>query len=121
MCVCVCVCVCKPAYEHTHLFHTHAASQSESKTLSDNVSSLLSQLEAEKASHQDSMSKLQREAEEGGRQVTRLQQQLDMCKKELGQCLHQVEGEMSLFRKEEEGYKQQVRGIEKRRLGSTEE
>ena len=58
------------------------------------------------------MSKLQREAEEGGRQVTRLQQQLDMCKKELGQCLHQVEGEMSLFRKEEEGYKQQVRAGE---------
>ena len=61
------------------------------------------------------MSKLQKEAEEGGRQVGQLQEQLDSCKKELAQCVRQVEGEVGRVRKEAEDYKQQVSREEKER------
>lgn len=104
VCVCVCwvpmVCVkpCSPA-----------ASQLEIKTLKDNMSSLLSQLDQERLAHKEAMSRLQGEAEEGGQQVAHLQQQLEGCKEELAQCLQRVEGEMERFRKEESEYKQQVR------------
>ena len=96
------------SHHYSHSFIVFLASQSEAKKLSDNVSSLLSQLEAGKNSHQDAMSKLQKEAEEGGRQVNQLQEQLDSCKRELNQCVRQVEGEVGRVRKEAEEYKQQV-------------
>ena len=78
-------------------------------SLSERVSSLMKQLEQERAAHSGSMQVLQVEVEGGNVRVTQLEHALDMCRSELEGHVSRVGEAVQLHKSEVEELKQQVR------------